>query len=344
MKPGFTRVKDPKLIEPLPYSVFLLDRAKSYCGTDLHSVVANQLKIDRSQAKALNYSRMYGAGEVNATKTLSQAGMTMAQAAKTAKELFAVTKGTESSWRMLRKEIQPLFLKFVEERNLEGMGYYLTVDGAFYIPSYDHDLRSFTVEFEEWIIAMVTKEKPDIPHVNIVCCLYDDYSTVVRLFNGGYESATFNYLEMQTHRDVLRTPVLDCRLSESLAALPKETPDRWYFTTKYKRSVMNWLVQSSAVDFLHLLLLCMEWLCRDYDIRARFVISIHDEVRYLCPQEDAPRLALALMLSNMYVRSFISSKLGIEQLPLSVVFFSQVDCDAVLRKEVHIPCFNADGS
>ncbi|PIO64428.1 hypothetical protein TELCIR_13943 [Teladorsagia circumcincta] len=269
-------------------------------GTDLHSVVANQLKIDRSQAKALNYARMYGAGEINATKTLSQAGMTMDQATRTAKELFAVTKGTESS--------------------------------------------SFTIEFENWIISLVTKLKPDVPHANIVCSLYEDYSTSVRLFNGGYESATFNYLEMQTHRDVLRTPVLDCRLSDSLSALPKETPDRWSFTARYKRSVMNWLVQSSAVDFLHLLLVCMEWLCREYDIRARFVISIHDEVRYLCPEEDAPRLALALMLSNMYVRSFISSKLGIEQLPSSVAFFSQVDCDTVLRKEVHIPCFNADGS
>ncbi|VDM72314.1 unnamed protein product [Strongylus vulgaris] len=68
------------------------------------------------------------------------------------------------------------------------------------------------------------------------------------------------------------------------------------------------------------------------------------QVRYLCPEEDAPRLALALMLSNMYVRSFISSKLGIEQLPLSVAFFSQVDCDRVLRKEVHLPCFNVDGT
>ncbi|VDN19721.1 unnamed protein product [Cylicostephanus goldi] len=52
---------------------------------------------------------------------------------------------------------------------------------------------------------------------------------------------------------------------------------------------MNWvkklsdttaLVQSSAVDFLHLLLVCMEWLCSEYCIPARFVISIHDEVSF----------------------------------------------------------------
>ncbi|KAK6039034.1 hypothetical protein COOONC_23461 [Cooperia oncophora] len=213
-------------------------------GTDLHSVVANQLKIDRNQAKALNYSRMYGAGEINATKTLSQAGMTIDQARKTAKELFAVTKGTESSWKMLRKEAQPLLLKFVADRKLDGLGNYLTVD--------DNDMRwvllRFTVHFkipyygrnvQNWIISLVAEKKPDIPHANIVCSLYDDYSTVVRLFN--VNPATFNYLEMQTHREVLRTPVLDCRLSDSLSALPKDTPDIWSFKSKYKRSTMNWV-------------------------------------------------------------------------------------------------------
>uniref|UniRef100_A0A158PMK0 DNA-directed DNA polymerase n=1 Tax=Angiostrongylus costaricensis TaxID=334426 RepID=A0A158PMK0_ANGCS len=281
-----------------PFSNMMLAGSKAD-GTDLHSVVANRLKIDRNSAKVLNYARMYGAGEAHATKYLSQTGMNEKQAMQTAKDLFKITKGSERNWKMLRREVNPLFLKFICGLKDGEPHDYLTVDGYFYIPSYDSDLS---------------------------------------------ESATFNYLGMKTHCDVLRTPVLDCRLSDALSALPPETPDRLHFASKYKRSVMNWIVQSSAVDFLHLLLVCMEWLTTEYEIPARFVISIHDEVRYLCPEKDAPRLALALMLSNMYVRSFISSKLGIEQLPSSVAFFSQVDCDTVLRKEVHIPCFNPDGT
>ncbi|KAK6734246.1 hypothetical protein RB195_017804 [Necator americanus] len=324
-----------------PFSNMMLAGSKAN-GTDLHTVVANQLHIDRGQAKALNYARMYGAGEAHASKTLAQAGMDSKKAAKTARDLFKMTKGTESSWKMLRREVQPLLEAFVANRGKSVD--YLTVDGIFYVPQYDNELRSFTTEFEEWVISKVLEKNPGLSEDAIVTSLYDSYATGVRLFNGGYESATFNFLEMQTHRDVLRTPVLDCRLSDSLSALPEGTPDRDQFAAKYKRSVMNWLVQSSAVDFLHLLLVSMEWLCSEYEIPARFVISIHDEVHYLCPEEDAPRLALALMLSNTYVRSFISSKLGIEQLPLSVAFFSQVDCDKVLRKEVDIPCFNPDGT
>lgn len=73
----------------------------------------------------------------------------------------------------------------------------------------------------------------------------------------------------------------------------------------------------------------MDWLCKEYKIPARFVISIHDEVsfiiflqqnllqvRYQCKEEDAPRVALALMISHLYVRSFISQRVGFRQLPM----------------------------
>lgn len=66
---------------------------------------------------------------------------------------------------------------------------------------------------------------------------------------------------------------------------------------------MNWVVQSSAVDYLHLMLVAMKWLCEEHDIDARFCISIHDEVRYLVCSEDRHRAALALQISNLLTRS-----------------------------------------
>ncbi len=38
-------------------------------------------------------------------------------------------------------------------------------------------------------------------------------------------------------------------------------------------SRVNWVVQSSAVDYLHLMLVCMKWLIDKYNIRCRFVLS-----------------------------------------------------------------------
>ena len=103
---------------------------------------------------------------------------------------------------------------------------------------------------------------------------------------------------------------------------------------RYLRSRINWVVQSSAVDYLHILVLSMEDLCKRHGINARYCISIHDEVRYIVADEDVDRAALALNISNLYVRAYFAHRLGMQDLPQCVAFFSAVDVDTVLRKEV----------
>lgn len=67
-------------------------------------------------------------------------------------------------------------------------------------------------------------------------------------------------------------------------------------------SRVNWVVQSSAVDYLHLMLVAMKWLFEEFAIEGRFCISIHDEVRYLVREEDRYRAALALQITNLLTR------------------------------------------
>jgi len=103
-------------------------------------------------------------------------------------------------------------------------------------------------------------------------------------------------------------------------------------------SRINWVVQSSGVDYLHLLIVAMDHLIRHYGIKARYLISVHDELRYLVVEEDRYRAALALQIANIWTRSLFAFKLGMDDLPQGVAFFSAVDVDKVLRKEVDMPC------
>jgi len=103
-------------------------------------------------------------------------------------------------------------------------------------------------------------------------------------------------------------------------------------------SRINWVVQSSGVDYLHLLIVAMNYLVAKYDIKARYLISVHDELRYLVKEEDKYRAALALQIANLWTRSLFAYKLGMDDLPQGVAFFSAVDVDKVLRKEVDMPC------
>ncbi|XP_049777585.1 DNA polymerase subunit gamma-1, mitochondrial isoform X2 [Schistocerca cancellata] len=144
-------------------------------------------------------------------------------------------------------------------------------------------------------------------------------------WEGGTESAMFNRLEEIACSAEPRTPFLSGRLTRAL----EDNDDRTLPTR------VNWVVQSGAVDFLHLLLVSLRWLLPP---SARFCLSFHDEVRYLVPEKDKYRAATAMHISNLMARAFCSSRVGMYDLPLSVAFFSSVEVDRVLRKEASDDC------
>lgn len=79
----------------------------------------------------------------------------------------------------------------------------------------------------------------------------------------------------------------------------------------------------------------MRWLMGS---NIRFCLSFHDEVRYLVKDEYAYQAALAMHVTNLLTRSFCASKIGLNDLPLSVAFFTAVEVDTVLRKESQHDC------
>ncbi|TBU23909.1 gamma DNA-directed DNA polymerase [Dichomitus squalens] len=155
-----------------------------------------------------------------------------------------------------------------------------------------------------------------------------------KFWYGGTESFVFNKLEEIALSDRPRTPALGCGITHALSKslLPDE------FGSDFMTSRINWVVQSSGVDYLHLLIVSMEHLIAKYNIQARYLISVHDELRYLVKEEDRYRAALALQVANLWTRSLFAFKLGLDDLPQGVAFFSAVDIDHVLRKEVDMPC------
>ncbi|KAJ3934864.1 MAG: gamma DNA-directed DNA polymerase [Lentinula lateritia] len=155
-----------------------------------------------------------------------------------------------------------------------------------------------------------------------------------KFWYGGTESYLFNKLEEIALSDKPQTPALGCGVTHALQkdCLPAG------FGSDYMPSRINWVVQSSGVDYLHLLLVSMDYLIQKYDIGARYLISVHDELRYLVKEEDRFRAALALQIANLWTRSMFAYKLGLDDLPQGVAFFSAVDVDGVLRKEVDMTC------
>lgn len=147
---------------------------------------------------------------------------------------------------------------------------------------------------------------------------------------GGTESFVFNRLEEFADQDRPRTPVLGAGITEALL--------KRYIAGGFIPSRINWAIQSSGVDYLHLLIVGMDYLIQRYNLNARLAITVHDEIRYLVKEEERYKLAMALQVANLWTRAIFAEQMGIEDLPQSCAFFSAIDVDHVLRKEVHMDC------
>ncbi|KAK6350090.1 DNA-directed DNA polymerase gamma mip1 [Orbilia brochopaga] len=150
-------------------------------------------------------------------------------------------------------------------------------------------------------------------------------------WRGGTESFVFNKLEEFAEQEHPRTPVLAAGITQ---ALQKRNINRGEFLT----SRINWAIQSSGVDYLHLLIVSMDYLIQQYNLKARLMITVHDEIRYIVKEEDKYKVAMALQVANLWTRAMFAQQMGINDLPQSCAFFSAVDIDHVLRKEVDLDC------
>ncbi|KAI1755481.1 DNA polymerase gamma [Xylaria castorea] len=150
-------------------------------------------------------------------------------------------------------------------------------------------------------------------------------------WRGGTESFVFNKLEEFAEQERPRTPILGAGITEALMG-------RFISKGAYLTSRINWAIQSSGVDYLHLLIVSMDYLIRRFNIDARLAITVHDEIRYLVKNEDKYRAAMALQVSNLWTRAMFAQQVGIDDLPQACAYFSAVDIDHVLRKEVDMDC------
>ena len=150
-------------------------------------------------------------------------------------------------------------------------------------------------------------------------------------WRGGTESFVFNKLEEFAEQERPRTPVLGAGITEALMR-------RFINQGSFMTSRINWAIQSSGVDYLHLLIISMDYLIRRFNLDARLAITVHDEIRYLVKGEDRYKAAMALQVANVWTRAMFSQQVGIDDLPQCCAYFSAVDIDHVLRKEVNMDC------
>eukprot|EP00117_Sycon_ciliatum_P041275 scpid20856/ scgid30220/ DNA polymerase subunit gamma-1; Mitochondrial DNA polymerase catalytic subunit; PolG-alpha len=287
-------------------------------GTDMHSRTAATIGISRNAAKTFNYARIYGAGKKHATSLLLQFNhrLSVAEAESRAEILYNATKGKK------RVKLSNRGQKLAQSAALpvEQDGY-LSVKHASALIHYSSEGHEGKHSDEE---DDGSDDDDDNSHFQ------NPQLFAGASYSGGSESHLFNRLDDMIKMRRPATPALGVTAPKPIL--------RDNIQKQFVPSRINWIVQSSGVDFLHALLVNMRWLMDEFKIDGRLSISIHDEVRFLVAKEDRYRAALALHISNLLVRSLFSYQLNMNDLPQSVAFFSQVDIDSCMRKEVDLDC------
>ena len=261
-------------------------------GTDMHSVTANNVGVSRDEAKILNYARIYGAGVKFASTLLMnfrpdwKESIALSLAAKMMRDTKgekvhrlndlgklchkilsglddkSYTTTVEVETRVLNKcaMVEKVLRDLFEPTYISESKFRLK-DGI-YMEGYEGDLE---LQQARKIVKDTLNGRKYVDKINNGENIYEKRKNAEKLcevteWENGSESYTFNHLEKLALSWRAKTPVLGCAISEALTSE--------VVGTDYLPSRVNWVVQSSAVDYLHLLLSAMKWIQR---------------IRYRCP-------------------------------------------------------------
>jgi len=81
-------------------------------------------------------------------------------------------------------------------------------------------------------------------------------------------------------------------------------------------------------------LIWMKYFFRKERIPGIFILSIHDEIWFMVSEGNMVRAAKCLQLAHLFTYCLLYEALGFTSIPLDYAFFSEVNVDRCIRKEV----------
>lgn len=160
-------------------------------------------------------------------------------------------------------------------------------------------------------------------------------------YEGGTDSFAYNFMltlanrfNLPSHLSHLqrtkadqnpRTPALGSAMSQAIQYR--------YCGGDFLTSRANWGIQSSGVDILHILLMCLEYLKEYFKLNYRFMFTYHDETWVVSPETEKYQAAMCFQIAHLWTWAYFFKQLGFNDLPWNYQWFSGVNIDKSFRKE-----------
>jgi DNA polymerase gamma 1 len=144
------------------------------------------------------------------------------------------------------------------------------------------------------------------------------------VYYGGSDSFAYNEMTRIANLDIPLNPLSGTRMSTAFR--PSNVGEN-FFTMRN-----NWVIQSTGSAMLHAFLTAMEYLTHRYGVSARFCISVHDSVLYMCREEDADVVAALYQVAHLWSWAWLRYNYGIYEMPHANAWFSSIEIDKIFRK------------
>jgi DNA polymerase gamma 1 len=143
-------------------------------------------------------------------------------------------------------------------------------------------------------------------------------------YSGGSDSYAYNEMSRVANESVPCNPLSRTKMS---TALRPKTVGKDFFTVRN-----NWVIQSTGSAMLHAFLTAMEYLLRKYSIEARFCLSVHDSVLFMCREADGDKVSALYQIAHLWSWSWLRYNYGICEMPHANAWFSSIEVDKIFRK------------
>lgn len=143
-------------------------------------------------------------------------------------------------------------------------------------------------------------------------------------FFGGTDSHAYNEMSRIANMQIPINPLSGTKMSTAIR--PANVGNDFYTMRQ------NWCIQSTGTAMLHAFITSMEYLIQKYNINAKFCISIHDSITYLCKESDTEFLVACYQVAHAWSWAWLRSNYDLYELPAAATWFSSVEIDDIMRK------------
>jgi DNA polymerase gamma 1 len=141
---------------------------------------------------------------------------------------------------------------------------------------------------------------------------------------GGSDSYAYNEMARIANMSCPINPLSETKMSTAFRPASVGT-DFWTMRN-------NWCIQSTGSAMLHAFMTAMEWLIGKYELEAEFCMSVHDSILYLCPEDQAEKVATLFQVAHAWCWAWMRYNYSIYELPVANAWLSSIEIDKIFRK------------